>query len=80
MRALAQLRIYRFDPGAAFEGQVLGAIERMQIGGDAKLLDALFVGRDAAEAVAPAVPVYASALVLPVQGSGCCSFVAPVAG
>ncbi|HEU4977199.1 MAG TPA: hypothetical protein VFT50_19070 [Baekduia sp.] len=46
MNELAQLRVYRFDPGAAFEGGLLGAMERMQLGGDAKLLDALFVRRD----------------------------------
>ena len=45
MNELAQLRVYRFDSGAAFEGGLLGAIERMQLGGDAKLLDALFVRR-----------------------------------
>jgi len=55
MNELAQLRVYRFDPGAAFEGGLLGAIERMQLGGDAKLLDALFVGRDAATGALDAV-------------------------
>jgi len=55
MNALAQLRVYRFDPGAAFEGGLLGAIERMQLGGDAKLLDALFVRCDAATGALDAV-------------------------
>jgi hypothetical protein len=40
------LRVYRFEPDAVFEGGLLGAIERMQLGGDAKLLDALFVTHD----------------------------------
>jgi hypothetical protein len=47
MSGPAQLRVYRFEPGAVFEGGLLGAIERMQLGGDAQLLDALFVRRDA---------------------------------
>ena len=48
MSALARLRVYHFGPGATFEGGLIGAIERMQLRGDAKLLDALFVRRDAA--------------------------------
>lgn len=48
MSKLAQhLRVYRFDPGAVFEGGLLAALERMQLGQDWKLLDALFVTRDA---------------------------------
>ena len=47
MNELAHLRVYRFEPGAVFEGGLLAAVERMEIGHDAKLLDALFVGRDA---------------------------------
>ena len=43
----AQLRVYRFDPGSVFEGGLVGALERMQITGDSKLLDALFIARDA---------------------------------
>jgi hypothetical protein len=52
---LAHLRVYRFEPGAAFEGGLLAAVERMQLGGDAKLLDALFVRRDAATGALDAV-------------------------
>ena len=44
---LAQLRVYRFEAGAVFEGGLLGAIERMQLDHGTELLDALFVGRDA---------------------------------
>jgi hypothetical protein len=51
----AHLRVYRFEPGAVFEGGLLGAIERMELGGDAKLLDALFVRRDAASGALDAV-------------------------
>jgi hypothetical protein len=42
----AHLRAYRFDPGAVFEGGLVGAVERMKLGGDTKLLDALFVAHD----------------------------------
>jgi hypothetical protein len=48
MTELGRLRVYRFEPGAAFEGGLLAAIERMQVGGAAKLRDALFVRRGAA--------------------------------
>ena len=40
------LRVYRFDPGAVFEGGLVGAVERMKLGLDSKLLDALFVTHD----------------------------------
>ena len=43
----AHLRVYRFDPGAVFEGALISAIERIEVGQDAALLDALFVRRDA---------------------------------
>ena len=42
----AHLRVYRFDPGAVFEGGLVGAVERMQLATDTKLLDALFVAQD----------------------------------
>jgi hypothetical protein len=42
----AHVRVYRFDPGGVFEGGLVGAIERMKLGSDTKLLDALFVGYD----------------------------------
>ena len=35
----AHLRVYRLDAGTVFEGGLVGAVERMQLGGDAKLLD-----------------------------------------
>jgi hypothetical protein len=38
--------VYRFDPGTVFEGGLVGAVERMQLGLDTKLLDALFVTDD----------------------------------
>jgi hypothetical protein len=42
-----QLLLYRFDPGARFEGQLVGALERMEAGGAVRILDAFFVARDA---------------------------------
>ena len=42
----AHLCVYRFDPGAVFEGGLVGAIERIQLGRGTKLLDALFVTLD----------------------------------
>ena len=42
------LRVYRFDPGAVFEGGLVGAIERIDVARDTKLLDALFVMQDPA--------------------------------
>ena len=44
----AHLRVYRFDPGAVFEGGLIGAVERIKLGRDTKLLDALFVTQDPA--------------------------------
>lgn len=43
-----QLLLYRFDGGAAFEGQLLGALERLEAGGALRVVETLFVGRDSA--------------------------------
>jgi hypothetical protein len=51
----AHLRVYRFDPGTAFEGGLVSAVERMQVGPDTKLLDALFVTHDPASGSLAAV-------------------------
>ena len=48
MNELAHLRVYRFEPEAVFEGGLVGAVERMQLGHGTELLDGLFVRRDAA--------------------------------
>jgi hypothetical protein len=42
-----QLLVYRFGPGTGFEGQLVGALERMESGGTLRILDALFVATDA---------------------------------
>jgi hypothetical protein len=49
-----QLLAYRFEPGSAFEGQLVGALERIESGGAMRVLDALFVARepDSGEVVA----------------------------
>ena len=42
----AQLLVYRFAPDARFEGQLVGALERIEAGGAVKIVDALYVARD----------------------------------
>ena len=42
-----QLLLYRFDAGARFEGRLVGALERMESGGALRIVEAIFVGRDA---------------------------------
>ena len=44
----SQLLVFRFSAGAAFEGQLVGAIERLESGGALRVLDALFVAADEA--------------------------------
>jgi hypothetical protein len=51
----ARLLIHRFAPGTRLEGGVLGALERMDLPGKPRLLDALFVARDAESADLEAV-------------------------
>ena len=41
-----QLLVYTFGPGAGFEGQLVGALERIESGGAIRVLDALFVTRE----------------------------------
>lgn len=41
-----QLVVHGFGPGASFEGQLVGALERIESGGALRILDALFVARD----------------------------------
>ena len=43
----AHLLIYGFAPGAEFEGRLVGAIERIESGGKLRVLDVLFVMREA---------------------------------
>jgi hypothetical protein len=43
----AQLLLYRFGPGSDFQGQLTGALERIEVGGSLRVLEALFVTRAA---------------------------------
>ena len=43
-----QLLAFGFSANAAFEGQVVGALERLESGGALRILDALFVASDEA--------------------------------
>ena len=45
--ASRQLLAYRFGADSRFEGQLVGALERIESGGAMRVLDALFVARDA---------------------------------
>ncbi len=42
-----QLVAFAFPRGSSFEGQLVGALERVESGGAMRILDALFVGREA---------------------------------
>ncbi len=42
-----QLIAFTFPPGTSFQGQLVGALERVESGGTMRILDALFVGREA---------------------------------
>jgi hypothetical protein len=55
MSDAAHLRVYRLEPGALFEGGLVGAVERIGLGGGTKLLDALFVANDPASGGAAAI-------------------------
>lgn len=44
--APVQLLVYAFEPGAAFEGRLVGALERLEAGGALRVLEALFVHRE----------------------------------
>jgi hypothetical protein len=41
-----QLLAYKFPPGSAFQGQLVGALERIESGGAMRIIDGVFVGRD----------------------------------
>ena len=42
-----QLRVYRFGTWASYGGDLVAALERMQLSGEGQLLDAVYVRRDA---------------------------------
>jgi hypothetical protein len=66
-----QLLLFRFGAGAAFEGQLVGALERMESGGALRIVDALFVRRDAETDELSAIGLHS-------KGAG--SMVAPMLG
>jgi hypothetical protein len=41
-----QLLLFRFDGDARFEGQLVGALERMETGGTVRIVEALFIRHD----------------------------------
>jgi hypothetical protein len=41
-----QLLVYRFREEASFEGQLVGALQRIEVGAAVRVLDGLFVGRE----------------------------------
>ncbi len=41
-----QLLLYRFDDGSSFEGQLLGALERLEASGALRIAETLFIGSD----------------------------------
>jgi hypothetical protein len=41
-----QLLVYRFPREASFEGQLVGALQRIESGGAIRVVDAVFVGRE----------------------------------
>ena len=47
--APVQLLTFAFGPDAVFEGQMLGAVERVESGGALRILEVIFVRRDAAD-------------------------------
>jgi hypothetical protein len=43
---IRQLLVYEFPPGSSYEGQLVGALERIESGGTLLIKDAVFAGRD----------------------------------
>jgi hypothetical protein len=66
-----QFLLYGFGPDADFEGQLVGALERVESGGALRILDVLFVRRDAESGDIVAVDLH---------GKGAGGVVAPLLG
>jgi hypothetical protein len=69
--ANAQILVYRFGPGANFEGRLVGTLERIETGAALRILDALFIRRDADSGELEVVSV---------KGSGAGGLTAPLTG
>jgi hypothetical protein len=66
-----QLLLYSFDADANFEGRLVGALERMESGGALRIVEALFVSRDAETGELAALDLHsrgAGSLVSPLIG------------
>jgi len=59
--ASAQLLLYGFGPDASFEGQLVGALQRIEAGGTVRVIDGLFIRRDPETAELSAIRVGADA-------------------
>jgi hypothetical protein len=66
-----QLLLYGFGPDADFEGRLVGALERLESGGALRIVDVLFVRRDAESGEVEAVDLH---------GDGAGGVVAPLLG
>lgn len=64
-----QLFVFEFGPDASFEGQLGGALERLESGGTLRILEAMFIQRDAETA---------ELLVIALHGDGAGGLIAPV--
>jgi hypothetical protein len=53
-----QLLVYGFGPQADFEGRLVGALERLESGGALRILDVLFVRRDADSGAIDAIDLH----------------------
>src|SRR4051812_11151821 len=67
----AQLLTYGFGPGASFEGQLVGALERLESGGTLRILDALFIQND---------PGIGEIVAVNLRGDGAGGITAPLLG
>jgi hypothetical protein len=57
-RIHAQLLLYRFPPGSDLEGQLVGALERVETGASLRVLELLFVLRDETTGEASAIAAH----------------------
>lgn len=55
---MTQLLVYRFEGDAAYDGRVLGALQRMEAAGGLRVTDALFVVREPASGELVAIQPY----------------------
>jgi hypothetical protein len=68
MTGPVQLLVYRFGGEAGFEGHLVGALERIESGGTLRVLDVLFVAREATGELS----------AIDLHGSGAGGLVAPL--